>query len=145
MAELSREGYKHICNLFRNMNYLDDLISDYYERVGIERNDSARDHQSTMARQAIMVSLCTLSSMTAIGNKFGKDHTTILYAKRKHDRNMRNLDYIDLYNTATEVVEDLVGKVDNDVFSDTNKAKEFIFALVRENNYLRSELHREIV
>ena len=127
------------------MNYLDDLIKDYYSRIGTTRDDSARDHQSTMARQAIMVALCSLSSMTEVGNKFNKDHTTVLYAKRKHDRNMRNLDYIDLFEIANAVITDVVGKVDDKVFTDRNKAKEFIFALVRENNYLRSELEREIV
>lgn len=127
------------------MSYLDDLVKDYYKRVGVTRDDSARDKESTMARQAIMVALCDLSSMTEIGKKFSKDHTTVLYAKKKHDRNMRNLDYIDLFDTAQAVITDVVGKVEDGVFTNKNKAKDFIFALVRENNYLRSELQREFV
>jgi hypothetical protein len=78
--------------------------------------------------------------MSEIGKEFSKDHTTVLYAKRKHERNMRNLDYIELYETAKETINVVVGKIDTEIFSDKNKAREFIFALVRENNYLRSEL-----
>ena len=122
------------------MSYIDNLITDYYNRINRERDDSARDHDSTLARQSLMVALNEVANMTEIGNEFSKDHTTVLYAKKKHDKNMRNLDYIELYETAQTTINVVVGKIDTEVFSNKNKAKEFIFALVRENNYLRSEL-----
>lgn len=122
------------------MSYIENLITDYYNRINRERDDSARDHDSTLARQSIMVALNEVANMTEIGNEFSKDHTTVLYAKKKHDKNMRNLDYIELYETAQTTINVVVGKIDTEVFSNKNKAKEFIFALVRENNYLRSEL-----
>lgn len=122
------------------MSYIDNLITDYYNRINRERDDSARDHDSTLARQSIMVALNEVANMTEIGNEFSKDHTTVLYAKKKHNKNMRNLDYIELYETAQTTINVVVGKIDTEVFSNKNKAKEFIFALVRENNYLRSEL-----
>ena len=122
------------------MSYINNLITDYYNRINRERDDSARDHDSTLARQSIMVALNEVANMTEIGNEFSKDHTTVLYAKKKHDKNMRNLDYIELYETAQTTINVVVGKIDTEIFSNKNKAKEFIFALVRENNYLRSEL-----
>lgn len=127
------------------MNYLETLITDYYKEIGIERDDSSREHSSTLSRQAIMVALGDVANMTEIGIQFSKDHTTVLYAKRKHEKNMRNLDYIELFETAYRIVRDVVGQVDIEVFTNRNKAKEFIFALVQENNYLRSELSKQIV
>ena len=122
------------------MSYINNLITDYYNRINRDRDDSARDHDSTLARQSIMVALNEVANMTEIGNEFSKDHTTVLYAKKKHSKNMRNLDYIELYETAQTTINVVVGKIDTEIFSNKNKAKEFIFALVRENNYLRSEL-----
>tara|TARA_R110000803_G_scaffold78377_5_gene143544 strand:+ start:151 stop:525 length:375 start_codon:yes stop_codon:yes gene_type:complete len=122
------------------MSYIENLITDYYLRVNRQRDDFSRDHESTLSRQAIMVALNEVANMSEIGKEFSKDHTTVLYAKRKHERNMRNLDYIELYETAKETINVVVGKIDTEIFSDKNKAREFIFALVRENNYLRSEL-----
>ena len=124
------------------MNYLQTLITDYYKQIGLERDDSSREHSSTLARQAIMVALGSVANMTEIGNQFSKDHTTVLYAKRKHEKNMRNLDYIELHEIADRVVCNVIGRVDTEVFTNRNKAKEFIFALVQENNYLRSELSK---
>lgn len=124
------------------MNYLQTLITDYYKQIGLERDDSSREHSSTLARQAIMVALGSVANMTEIGNQFSKDHTTVLYAKRKHEKNMRNLDYIELHEIADNVVCNVIGQVDTEVFTNRNKAKEFIFALVQENNYLRSELSK---
>jgi chromosomal replication initiation ATPase DnaA len=124
------------------MSYINNLITDYYNRINRDRDDSARDHDSTLARQSIMVALNEVANMTEIGNEFSKDHTTVLYAKKKHTKNMRNLDYIELYETAQTTINVVVGKIDTEIFSNKNKAKEFIFALVRENNYLRSELSK---
>jgi chromosomal replication initiation ATPase DnaA len=124
------------------MSYINNLITDYYNRINRDRDDSARDHDSTLARQSIMVALNEVANMTEIGNEFSKDHTTVLYAKKKHSKNMRNLDYIELYETAQTTINVVVGKIDTEIFSNKNKAKEFIFALVRENNYLRSELSK---
>ena len=127
------------------MKYISNLVDDYYNAITIERNDEARDHDSTLARQAIMVSLLSVANMTEVGNEFKKDHTTVLYARKKHEKNMRNLDYIALYELANTCVNSVIGKIDTEVFSNRNKAKEFIFALVQENNYLRSELSKQIV
>lgn len=127
------------------MKYISNLVDDYYKEIDINRNDDARDHDSTLSRQAIMVALLSVANMTEVGNEFNKDHTTVLYARRKHEKNMRNLDYISLYELAQNCVNSVIGKIDTEVFSNRNKAKEFIFALVQENNYLRSELSKEIV
>ena len=70
------------------MSYIENLITDYYNRINRERDDSARDHDSTLARQSIMVALNEVANMTEIGNEFSKDHTTVLYAKKKHDKNL---------------------------------------------------------
>jgi len=130
---------------YKNMDYLKNLIKDYYEEINISRNDSDRNQTSTLPRYAIMVALCRIANMTEIGQQFNKDHTTVIYAKKKHSKNLRNLDYIMYFNTAEALVSDVLIKIDEGVFSSRNKARDFIFALVRENNYLRSKLESKTV
>ena len=80
------------------MKYISNLVDDY-SAITIERNDEARDHDSTLARQAIMVALLNVANMTEVSNEFNKDHTGLVRTQETREEHAQP-DYIALYELA---------------------------------------------
>ena len=82
-----------------------DAVCRYYQLTKDDINGSSRVKAIAMARQIAMY-LCrelTDLSLPKIGELFGRDHTTVMYACKKVSEMMRERHYV--YNQVTEIID----------------------------------------
>ena len=87
-----------------------DIVCRYYQLTKEDINGSSRVKAIAMARQIAMY-LCremTDLSLPKIGELFGRDHTTVMYACKKVSEMMRERHYV--YNQVTEMIERIRGQ-----------------------------------
>jgi len=82
-----------------------DIVCRFYQLTKDDINGSSRVKAVAMARQIAMY-LCrelTDLSLPKIGELFGRDHTTVMYACKKVSEMMRERHYV--YNQVTDMIE----------------------------------------
>jgi chromosomal replication initiator protein len=82
-----------------------DAVCRYYQMTKEDINGSSRVKAIAMARQIAMY-LCremTDLSLPKIGELFGRDHTTVMYACKKVSEMMRERHYV--FNQVSEIIE----------------------------------------
>lgn len=84
---------------------IEQVISDYYESIGIEPNYTTRKSEQAQSRAAMMCALRDTLTATAIGKLFGKDHATVLHHRKAHEGNIESWNgYIHKYEIARSMV-----------------------------------------
>lgn len=84
---------------------IEQVISDYYESIGIEPNYTTRKSDQAQSRAAMMCALRDTLTATAIGKLFGKDHATVLHHRKAHEGNIESWNgYIHKYEIARSMV-----------------------------------------
>jgi chromosomal replication initiator protein len=87
-----------------------EIVCRFYQLTKDDINGSSRVKAVAMARQIAMY-LCremTDLSLPKIGELFGRDHTTVMYACKKVSEMMRERHYV--YNQVTEMIERIRGQ-----------------------------------
>ena len=88
-----------------NQEEIDSLVNLYYKRIGVEKTNKGREHKDYKPRAALMVALSEISTATSVARYFGRRHCSVLYAKKRHETNMKFWDgYADLYFVAKSVM-----------------------------------------
>ena len=84
---------------------IEQVISDYYESIGIEPNYTTWKSEQAQSRAAMMCALRDTLTATAIGKLFGKDHATVLHHRKAHEGNIESWNgYIHKYEIARSMV-----------------------------------------
>jgi chromosomal replication initiator protein len=89
---------------------INEAVCRYYQLSKDDINGTSRIKAIAMARQIAMY-LCremTDLSLPKIGELFGRDHTTVMYACKKVSEMMRERHYV--YNQVTEIIERIKGQ-----------------------------------
>ena len=89
---------------------INEAVCRYYQLNKDDINGSSRIKAIAMARQIAMY-LCremTDLSLPKIGELFGRDHTTVMYACKKVSEMMRERHYV--YNQVSEIIERIKGQ-----------------------------------
>jgi hypothetical protein len=75
------------------MEDLSILLKTYYEEIGVIPNNT-RQVDQVFARSAMMVAMRKYMTLKQIGRIFGKDHSSVCHAKKKHEE---NFDWSEMY------------------------------------------------
>ena len=89
---------------------INEAVCRYYQLSKDDINGTSRIKAIAMARQIAMY-LCremTDLSLPKIGELFGRDHTTVMYACKKVSEMMRERHYV--YNQVTEIIDRIKGQ-----------------------------------
>lgn len=88
------------------MEDLSNVLSQYYDYIGIIPNDTRQEDQ-VFARSAMMVVLRKQMTLHQIGRIFGKNHATIHHAVKNHEDNHNwSSMYRSFYEAANHIVNE---------------------------------------
>jgi len=118
------------------MEELTTLLRAYYEEIGVVPNGTRQEDQ-VFARSAMMVAMRKYMTLMQIGRIFGKDHSSVHHANKKHEENYNWSEmYRFFYKTAQQM---LIENPSHEVRS-TNK----LTALMTRQRMHITELEHEV-
>ena len=112
----------------------------YCEAIGIDYTSYDRHFKQTQPRMAFGVALTKHIGDSLTADVLGKDRTTIIHYRRKHEN---NLDWWDGYETMFETAEYIIDSYFNEM-AKVNRIEyidEMIKKLVKEKNSVQSQIN----
>ena len=89
-----------------------DCVNIYYSAIGQKHIRKSRLWRDTIPRTAIGVALARRVGDVVTGQILGKDRTTVIHYRKKHESNMRYwATYPEYFETASHIVESYLGEM----------------------------------
>lgn len=110
-----------------------DLSIDYNNYCAEFKVNGSRERRSVMFRSAYSVVLLDYFGPSAASRIIGRDHSTIIHARKNHENNMRyDADYIRAYGICIERIKGIVGNKYVDTHPLASMSREQLYELIAE-------------
>lgn len=122
-----------------------DLRNVYFERIGYTNyNFLSRKREDVFARNAFMCACSKAFTLSAAGEAFEKDHSTVVHVNKSHTGNLRFSPlYRDYYQEALNIVREYSGDVtDNEDIQPAHFLRVEIASLKQEIVSTKKEVSR---
>jgi hypothetical protein len=110
-----------------------DLSIDYNNYCAEFKVSESRERRSVMFRSAYAVVLLDYFGPSAIARIIGRDHSTIIHARKNHESNLRyDSDYIRSYGICIDRINKIVGNKFVDTHPLASMSREELYNLIAE-------------